>query len=73
MRNKSNTNILASRGAQIQTNPKNNRKLIQKNQKLQKSEYFWMSFCETAGSDRIIFWIDFSKPIQTEPNRIHIF
>jgi hypothetical protein len=39
------------RDAQIQTNPKKNRKLI-KNRKLQKIEYFFMSFYENR-------WIEF--------------
>jgi hypothetical protein len=45
-----------TRGAQIQTNSNKNRKLIQKNRKPQKTEYFWMCldflFVKTAGTPK---------------------
>jgi hypothetical protein len=50
--------VVMSRGAQFYTNLNENRKPIQKNQKPQKFEYFWICldvlFVKTARSDRIL-------------------
>jgi hypothetical protein len=64
---------LVSRGAQIQTNQKktaNRSKKIENSKKPNIFGYVWMSFFENRwiGSQ-----IDFSRPNQTEQNRIHIF